>query len=89
MMDPYLQRLLIIKQEGSCIVPLVKVPKMEGQVRLRTMQLVRGLKKKQSTSVATIASSKEDNGAKWSLSPCTKKILEKNNVVMRKIIRPS
>ncbi|KAH0751715.1 hypothetical protein KY285_004863 [Solanum tuberosum] len=28
--NPYLQRLLAMEQEGSCMVPLVKVPKMEG-----------------------------------------------------------
>ncbi|KAH0708954.1 hypothetical protein KY290_010497 [Solanum tuberosum] len=55
---------------------------MEERVHLTAMQLEKNPKKKESTFRTTIASSKEDNGAKGSLPPCTKKVLEKNKVVM-------
>uniref|UniRef100_M1C642 Uncharacterized protein n=1 Tax=Solanum tuberosum TaxID=4113 RepID=M1C642_SOLTU len=82
--DPYLQRLLDMEQRGSCMVPLVKVPKTEEQVCLTAMQLIRGPKKKESAFIDTIASLKEDNGAKRPFPPCMKKVLEGNNVVMSK-----
>ncbi|KAH0714291.1 hypothetical protein KY284_007196 [Solanum tuberosum] len=72
--DPYLQRLLVMEQGRSCMVPLVKVPKTEGQVRLTAMRLVRSPKKKEPTFKATIASLKKDNGAKRSLPPRTKEV---------------
>ncbi|XP_049394675.1 uncharacterized protein LOC125858961 [Solanum stenotomum] len=82
--DPYLQRLLVMEQGGSCMVPMVKVPKTEGQVRLTAMQLEKNPKKKESTSKATIASSKKDNGARRSLPPCMKKVPKENDAVMPK-----
>ena len=48
------------------------------------MQLKKNSKKEKSTFVATISSSKEDNGAKKSLPPCTKKVPRGNNVMMPK-----
>ena len=47
------------------------------------MQLKKNSKKEKSTFVATISSSKEDNGAKKSLPPCTKKVPRGNAVVMQ------
>uniref|UniRef100_M0ZXX2 Uncharacterized protein n=1 Tax=Solanum tuberosum TaxID=4113 RepID=M0ZXX2_SOLTU len=82
--DPYLQQLLVMEQGGSCMVPLVKVPTMEERVCLMTMQLEKNPKKKESTFIATTASSKEVNGAKRSLPPRTKKVPKENNVVMPK-----
>ncbi|XP_049358818.1 protein DNA-DAMAGE INDUCIBLE 1-like [Solanum verrucosum] len=82
--DPYLQRLLVMEQGRSCMVPMIKVLKTEGQVRLTSMQLEKNPKKKESMSRATIASSKKDNGARRSLPPCMKKVPKENNVVMPK-----
>ncbi|XP_015165225.1 uncharacterized protein [Solanum tuberosum] len=82
--DPYLQRLLVMEQGRSCMVPMVKVPKTEGQVRLTAMQLERRPKKKEPAFKATIASSKKDNGAKGSLPPRSKKVPKRNNAVMPK-----
>ncbi|XP_055814663.1 uncharacterized protein LOC129884378 [Solanum dulcamara] len=64
------------------MVPLVKVPKKEGQAYLSVMQLVKGLKKGEPTFIATIASSDEDNGAKDALPPCIEKVLEENKDMM-------
>ncbi|KAH0747723.1 hypothetical protein KY285_009380 [Solanum tuberosum] len=82
--DPYLQRLLVMEQGRSCMVPMVKVPKTEGQVRLTVMQLEKNPKKKESTHTTTIASLKNDNGAKRSLPPRSKKVPKGNNAVMPK-----
>lgn len=43
--DPYLQRLLVMEQGGTCIIPLVKAPKTKVQVQLTTMQLMKNTKK--------------------------------------------
>ena len=64
------------------MVPMVKAPKTEGMVRLTVMQLKQNPKKEKSTIVSTITSLKEDNGARKSLPPCTKKVQRGNNVVM-------
>ena len=82
--DPYLQRLLVMEQGRSCMVPMVKVPKAKGQVRRTTMQLEKTSKKKESMSRATIASSKKDNGAIRPLQQCMKKVPKENNVVLPK-----
>ena len=37
MIDPYLQQIMDMEKEGSCIVPLVKVPKKEGHALLSAM----------------------------------------------------
>jgi len=34
MINPYLQRLMVMEQEGSCMVPLVKMPKKKGHAKL-------------------------------------------------------
>ncbi|KAH0712490.1 hypothetical protein KY289_008449 [Solanum tuberosum] len=78
--DPYLKRLLVMERGGSCMVPMVKVPKTEGQVRLAAMQFVRSPKKKEST-FSHRCKFEERHGGKGSLPPCTKK---GNNVVMPK-----
>ena len=82
MIDPYLQQIMDMEKEGSCMVPLVKVPKKEGHALMSAMQIVNCLKKGEPTFLATIASSREDNGAKESLPPIIEKVLEENKVVM-------
>ncbi|TMW84639.1 hypothetical protein EJD97_024733 [Solanum chilense] len=69
---------------GTCMIPLGKAPKTEGQVRLTAMQLKENPKKEKSTVVTTITSSKEENGAKKSLPQCLKNVPRGNNVVMPK-----
>ncbi|TMW91091.1 hypothetical protein EJD97_014797 [Solanum chilense] len=61
-----------------------KARKTEGQVRLTAMQLEKSNKRKGTTYATTIASSREDNGAKKSLPLRTKKVPRENNVVMPK-----
>lgn len=43
MFDPYLPRLLVMEQEGSFMVPLVKVPKNEIHAHLSAMQIMKVL----------------------------------------------
>ena len=45
MIDPYLQKLMVMEGEGSCMVPLVRVPKKDGYAQLSAMQIVKGLRK--------------------------------------------
>ncbi|XP_055800948.1 uncharacterized protein LOC129870257 [Solanum dulcamara] len=71
--DPYLQQLVVMEQEGSCMVPLVKVPKTEGPTQLSAMQLEKGLEVGVPTFIDTIASLSEDNGAREALPPYMKK----------------
>ena len=73
-----------MEQRGTCIVPMVKAPKIEGRVRLTAMHLKKNHNKKRLKFLATITSLKEDNGAKKSLSPGMKKLPRENNVVMPK-----
>ena len=54
--DPYLQQLLIMEEGGTCMVPMGKAPKTEGQVQLTAMQLERAKERKKIISAATIAS---------------------------------
>ncbi|XP_049394692.1 uncharacterized protein LOC125858983 [Solanum stenotomum] len=82
MIDPHFQRLMVMEREGSCMVPLVKVPKKGGHALLSAMQIVKGLKKGESKFLATIAGSREDNGAKESLPPIIEQVLEENKDVM-------
>ena len=56
MIDPYLKQLMVMEREGSCMVPLVKVPKKDGYAHLSAMQIVKGLNKGAPTFIATIAS---------------------------------
>lgn len=64
------------------MVPLVKVPKKEGHTHLSAMRIVKGLKEGEQTFLATIASSKEDNGTIESLPPIIETVLEENKNVM-------
>ncbi|TMX05786.1 hypothetical protein EJD97_024852 [Solanum chilense] len=82
MIDPNLQQLMVMEREGSCIVPLVKVPKKDGYAHLSAIQIVKGLKKGASTFLATIASSKEDHGATESLPLIIETVLEENKDIM-------
>ena len=66
------------------MVPIIKAPKTEGQVRLTDMQLKKNPKKENSTFLATITSLKEDNSAKTSFPPGKKTLPRGNNVVMPK-----
>ena len=80
--DPYLQQLMIKEKGRTCMVPMVKAQKMEGQIQLTAMKLERVDVKL--TSAATIASSGEYNEVKKSLPPCTKRVLRTNTAVMKK-----
>ncbi|TMX00018.1 hypothetical protein EJD97_001535 [Solanum chilense] len=82
--DPYLQRLIVVEKGGTSMVSMVKGPKTDGQVRLTAMQLKKNPKKEKLTFLATITSLKEDNGAKKSLPPGMKKLPRENNVMMPK-----
>ena len=75
MIDPYLQQLMVMEGEGSCMVPLVRVPKKDGYAQLSAMQIVKGLKKGAPTFLATIASSSEDHGAMQPLPPIIESVL--------------
>ncbi|TMW86125.1 hypothetical protein EJD97_021918, partial [Solanum chilense] len=83
MIDPYIQHLMIIEKGGTCMVPMVKAQKTEGQIRLTAMKLERVDVRKKLTSAATIASSGEDNGAEKSLPPRTKRVPRRNTAVMK------
>ena len=52
--DPYLQHMMIMEKGGTCMVPMEKAQKMEGQIQLTAMKLERVDVKL--TSAATIAS---------------------------------
>ncbi|XP_070052658.1 uncharacterized protein [Nicotiana tomentosiformis] len=82
LIDPYLQHLLVIEREGACMVPTVTMPHGQSQAQLSAMQVVKGIKKLESTFVATIASLKEDKSFQETLSPCIEKLLEENKNVM-------
>ena len=59
MIDPYLQQFMIMEIGGTCMVPMLKAQKMEGQIQLTAMKLERV--DVNITSAATIACSEEDN----------------------------
>ena len=75
MIDPYLQQLMVMEGEGSCMVPLVRVPKKDGYAQLSATQIVKGLKKGAPTFLATIASSGEDHDAMEPLPPIIEIVL--------------
>ena len=79
MIDPYLQQLMVMEGEGSCMVPLIRVPKKDGFAQLSAMQIVKGLKKGAPTFLATIASSSEDHGAMQPLPPIIESVLQENS----------
>ncbi|KAH0712399.1 hypothetical protein KY289_008358 [Solanum tuberosum] len=60
----------------------VKVSKKEGHAHLSAMQIMKGLMKGEPMFIATIASSREDIGAKKPLPPIVEKDLEENKNVM-------
>ncbi|XP_070020079.1 uncharacterized protein [Nicotiana sylvestris] len=82
LIDPYLQRLLVMEREGSCMVPTVTMPHGQIQARFSAMQVVKGIKKGEPTLVATIASLEEDKNFQDIVSPCIEKLLEENKDVM-------
>ena len=82
MIDPYLQQLMVMEGERSCMEPLIKVPKKDGYAHLSAMQIVNGLKKGAPTFLATIASSGEDHGAMEPLPSIIETVLEENKDVM-------
>ncbi|XP_060172138.1 uncharacterized protein LOC132603213 [Lycium barbarum] len=61
MIDPYLQRLLVMEQEGACMMPTVTMSHEQGHAQLSALQLVEGLKKEEPTFMTTITSLEEDN----------------------------
>ncbi|XP_069145655.1 uncharacterized protein [Solanum lycopersicum] len=82
MIDSYLQQLMVIDGEGSCMVPLVRVSKKDEYAQLSAMHIVKGLKKGAPTFLATIASSGEDYGAMEPLTPIIETVLKENSDVM-------
>ncbi|XP_069144439.1 uncharacterized protein [Solanum lycopersicum] len=75
MIDPYLQQLMVMEGEGSCMVPLFRVPKKDRYAQLSATQIVKGLKKGAPTFLATIASSGEDHCAMEPLPPIIENVL--------------
>ncbi|XP_070020813.1 uncharacterized protein [Nicotiana sylvestris] len=82
LIDPYLQRLLVMEREGACMVPAVTIPHGQIQAQLSAMQVVKGIKKGEPTFVATIASLEEDKNFQETVPPCIEKLLEENKNVM-------
>ncbi|XP_070011264.1 uncharacterized protein [Nicotiana sylvestris] len=82
LIDPYLQRLLVMEREGDCMVPKVTMPHGQIQAQLSAMQVVKGIKKGESTFVATIASLEEDKNFQETVPPCIEKLLEEKKYVM-------
>ncbi|XP_060182516.1 uncharacterized protein LOC132612214 [Lycium barbarum] len=82
MIDPYLQRLLVLEREGACIAPTVTMPHAQVKAKLSAMQLIKGLKKGESIFMATIASLKEYKVPHETLPPCIEKFLQENKYVM-------
>ena len=64
-------------------IPMVKAQATEGQARLTAMKLERVDVKRKLTLAATIASSREDNGAGKTLSPCRKRVPSRNADLMK------
>ena len=65
-------------------VPMVKAQVTEGQGRLTAMKLERVDVKRRLTLAATIASSREDNGAGKSMPPRNKRVPSRNADMMKK-----
>ncbi|XP_070013663.1 uncharacterized protein [Nicotiana sylvestris] len=82
LIDPYLQRLLVMEREGACMVPTETMPHRQIQAQLSAMQVVKGIKKGEPTFVATIASLEEDKNFQETVPPCIEKLLEENKDVM-------
>ena len=71
--DPHLQKLTIKEKGREYTVPMVKAQATEGQARLTTMKLERVDLRRRLTPAVTIASSREDNGARNTLLPRRKR----------------
>ena len=71
--DPHLQKLTIMEKGREYAIPMVKAQATEGQARLTAMKLERVDVKRKLTLAATIASSREDNGAGNTLLPRRKR----------------
>ncbi|XP_070022944.1 uncharacterized protein [Nicotiana sylvestris] len=82
LIDPYLQRVLVMEREGACMVPTMTMPHGQSQAQLSAMQLVKGIKKGESTFVATITSLEENKSFQETLPPCIETLLEENKDVM-------
>ena len=65
-------------------IPMVKVHATEGQDRLTAMKLERVDVRRRLTPAATIASSREDNGAGKTLPPRRKRVPSRNADLMKK-----
>ncbi|XP_010327572.1 protein DNA-DAMAGE INDUCIBLE 1-like [Solanum lycopersicum] len=70
--DPHLEKLTIMEKGREHTVPMVKAQATEGQARLRDMKLERVDVRRRLTPAATIASSREDNGAGKSMPPAVR-----------------
>ena len=63
---------------------MVKAQVTEGQARLTAMKLDRGDVRRRLTTATTIASSREDNGARKTLLPRSKRVPSRNADVLKK-----
>ncbi|XP_070018364.1 uncharacterized protein [Nicotiana sylvestris] len=82
LIDPYLQRLLVMEREGTCMVPTVTMPHGQIQAQLSAMQFVKRIKKGEPMFVATIASLEVDKNFQETVPPCIEKLLKENKDVM-------
>ncbi|XP_070017963.1 uncharacterized protein [Nicotiana sylvestris] len=82
LIDPYLQRLLVMEREGACMVPTMTMPHGQIQAQLSAMQVVKGINKGEPTFVAAIASLEEDKNFQEKVPPCIEKLLEENKDIM-------
>ena len=82
MIELYLQQIMVMEREESCMVPLVKVLKKAGHAHLLSMHIVKVVKKGEPTFLATIESLGEDNGTMDSLQPIIEEVHEENKDMM-------
>ena len=76
--DPHLQKLTIMEKGREYAIPMVKAQATEGQARLKAMKLERVDVRRRLTPAATIACSREDNGAGKTLPPRRKRVPSRN-----------
>ena len=82
--DPHLQKLTIKEKGREYTVPMVKAQATEGQARVTAMKLERVDVRRRLIPAATIASSREDNGAGKSMPPRSKRVPSRNADMMKK-----
>ena len=82
--EPHLQKLTIMEKGREYAIPMVKAQATEGQARVTAMKLERVDVRRRLIPAATIASSREDNGAGKTLLPRNKRVPSRNADVMKK-----